>query len=847
MNNFFISQNQSMAFLEITPSLTFVAQGESKILSIYCKRFQRWALSGLPSGWSASSTSGKGPTQITITAPNNTSLSSIVKQITITSGSKIQTCNLTQAVGYYTYANPVITITYSDIPASGGSVTPTYSFTQTYGWNGVDSGVGTIVTNGNWSFENATNTTTGAVTAASLGTTEKERTVVAEVNAKVTSHDKSSTKAIDVWQQANTAEYAIPVVSISYATIPASGGTVNPTSSFTQKVTYTSTDYETISSGGTWSYSGTNVNTTTGAVTAASLGTTEKTTTTKITTATAKVRSHNLEATSSVDVYQNPNNVSSRVVVIKWTSNNGASRLLAPSGELDTVKFFVTETFDSGSTGSEFNPTSNCSITLSNSTGFTVSGLTVSVPNRGTTETPVYTTNVTGIYRGTQASSTISIIGGANTKTYGTPTGKVLGVEDIPAKGGTVSQGAVVGTITQPITWTSGSPDSVTNPTIDESNYSDPITASSKGTTISDRTVVGTLTYSYKCNGQWGTASATVYQQANSIKSYSLIYMILTYNNNTPFAVSGETRSPNLDYEFYEYYTSDESKTITTGATLTYSVTGTGFTINPTTGALTATTNTGSTTRSATATVKAEFSTGDYWYANSAVTQAAMTVSSYENVAINIYSYNDIPYTGGSVSYVSDVTYDIVYNDGSRVEDNHGLPPGYHTEFNMVDSNFSINTSTGVVSVGANTSSSSRSATAYMYVKNGSQLITYASTIVRQNGIPSNPTITLTCSYDAQNGSFTVFADAAVRDNISLTMTYYDAYGHGTDVPGYSMNIGDTSISGLMGGPTYPYGGIFQVNNDDSGSVQAINAIYTWTPPQYELVDKYRKYKLIKQ
>ena len=832
MNSFFISQNQSMAFLEITPSLTFVAQGESKILSIDCKRFQRWTLSGLPSGWSASSTSGKGPTQITITAPNNTSLSSIVKQITITSGSKIQTCNLTQAAGYYTYANPVITITYSDIPASGGSVTPTYSFTQTYGWNGVDSGVGTIVTNGNWSFENATNTTTGAVTAASLGTTEKERTVVAQVNAKVTSYDKSSTKAIDVWQQANTAEYAIPVVSISYATIPASGGTVNPTSSFTQKVTYTSTDYETISSGGTWSYSGTNVNTTTGAVTAASLGTTEKTTTTKITTATAKVRSHNLEATSSVDVYQNPNNVSSRVVVIKWTSNNGASRLLAPSGELDTVKFFVTETFDSGSTGSEFNPTSNCSITLSNSTGFTVSGLTVSVPNRGTTETPVYTTNVTGIYRGTQASSTISIIGGANTKTYGTPTGKVLGVADIPAKGGTVSQGAVVGTITQPITWTSGSPDSVTNPTIDESNYSDPITASSKGTTISDRTVVGTLTYSYKCNGQWGTASATVYQQANSIKSYSLIYMVLTYNNDTPFAVSGETRSPNLDYDFYEYYTSDESKTITTGATLTYSVTGTGFTINPTTGALTATANTGSTTRSATATVKAEFSTGDYWYANSAVTQAARTVSSYENVAINIYSYNDIPYTGGSVSYVSDVTYDIVYNDGSRVEDNHGLPPGYHTEFSMVDSNFSINTSTGVVSVGANTSSSSRSATAYMYVKNGSQHITYASTIVRQNGIPSNPTITLTCSYDAQNGSFTVFADAAVRDDISLTMTYYDVDGRGADVPGYSMNIGDTSISGLMGGPTYPYGGIFQVNNDDSGSVQATNAIYTWTPPQ---------------
>ena len=831
MNNFFISQNQSMAFLEITSSLSFIAQGESKVLSIDCKRFQRWTLSGLPNGWTASSITGKGPSDITIIAPNNTSLSSINEQITITSGAKIKVCNLTQAAGYYTYAVPVITITYSDIPASGGTVIPTYSFTQTYGWNGVSSGIGTIVDDGNWTFTNATNTSTGAVTANSLGTTEKVRSKITTVNAQVTSHGVTAVKPVDVFQEANTAEYATPVVSVSYATIPASGGTVTPTRSFTQGVTYTSGVSDTINDGGTWSYSGTGVNTSTGAVTANSLGTTEKTSLTLITNATATVSSHGLAGSNNTDVYQNVNNVASRVVTIKWTSNNAASRLLSPAGESDTVKFFVTETFDSGVTGAEFNPTSNCTISLSNSTGFTVSGLTVSVPNRGKTETPVYTTNVTGTYRGTQA-STIALIGGANTPSYGTPTGKILGVIDIPAGGGTVSQGAVVGTITQPITWASGTPDSVTNPTISEFSYSDPVTAPSKGTVPSDRTVIGTLTYSYKCNGQWGTASATVYQQANSIKNYSLIYMVLTYNNDTPFAVSGETRSPNLDYEFYEYYTSDESKIITTGAPLTYSVTGTGFTINSTTGVLTASANTGSTTRTATATVKAEFSASDYWYANSEVTQAAKAVTAYENVAINYYTYpNNISYSGGSTDYISDVTYDIRYSDGSVVTDNHGLPPGYHTEFSMVDSNFSINTSTGVVSVGANTSSTSRSATAYMYIKNGDTHITYASAIVSQNGIPSNPTITLTCSYDSQNGSFTVFADTAVRDNISLTMTYHDGNGNGSDVSGYSMNIGDTSVSGLMGGPAYPYGGIFQVNNDSSGSVQDTNAKYVWTPP----------------
>jgi hypothetical protein len=178
-------------------------------------------------------------------------LSSIVKQITITSGSKIQTCNLTQAAGYYTYAIPVITITYSDISAGGGTVIPTYSFTQTYGWNNVSSGVGTIVDDGNWTFTNATNTSTGAVTANSLGTTEKVRSKITTVNAQVTSHGVTAVKPVDVFQEANTAEYATPVVSVSYATIPASGGTVTPNKSFTQGVTYTSGDSDIVSDGGT--------------------------------------------------------------------------------------------------------------------------------------------------------------------------------------------------------------------------------------------------------------------------------------------------------------------------------------------------------------------------------------------------------------------------------------------------------------------------------------------------------------------------------------------------------------------------------------------------------------------
>lgn len=257
MNSFFISQNQSMAFLEITPSLSFIAQGESKVLSINCKRFQHWTLSGLPSGWTASNITGKGPSDITIIAPNNTNLSLINEQITITSGAKVRTCTLTQAAGYYTYATPVITITYSDIPASGGTVIPTYSFTQTYGWNGVSSGAGTIVDGGSWIFTNATNTSTGAVTASSLGTTEKARSKITTVSAQVTSHEVSAVKSVDVFQQLNQIEdsnfnphittWGTPTISIGSG-LTAAGGSTTVSHSVTNIETYyyqyTSTDID---------------------------------------------------------------------------------------------------------------------------------------------------------------------------------------------------------------------------------------------------------------------------------------------------------------------------------------------------------------------------------------------------------------------------------------------------------------------------------------------------------------------------------------------------------------------------------------------------------------------------
>lgn len=111
--------------------------------------------------------------------------------------------------------------------------------------------------------------------------------------------------------------------------------------------------------------------------------------------------------------------------------------------------------------------------------------------------------------------------------TYGTPTGKSLAVPDIPASGGTVSSGQVSGTVSQTRTdtYSSGASTSYTiYPSISSSQYSAGVSANSLGTTPKDRTAIGTLTYSYVCNGQTGSCSATVYQQAN-VRTLASVYL----------------------------------------------------------------------------------------------------------------------------------------------------------------------------------------------------------------------------------------------------------------------------------------------------------------------------------
>lgn len=148
-----------------------------------------------------------------------------------------------QAAGYYSYANPVVTLTCNDVPASGGSVkTGNVTYSQTYGWNGAITGAG-VITEG----EAYISWTGGVDNIPSLGTTVKSRTKVGVLGVTVNINGKSGNANADIYQAENKVTnsnynpritaYGIPTVSIGSG-LTAAGGSASISASVTNTETY---------------------------------------------------------------------------------------------------------------------------------------------------------------------------------------------------------------------------------------------------------------------------------------------------------------------------------------------------------------------------------------------------------------------------------------------------------------------------------------------------------------------------------------------------------------------------------------------------------------------------------
>lgn len=113
------------------------------------------------------------------------------------SGKKV-TVTFAQSAGVKTYGTPTVYLgSIADIPASGGTAaTPTYTYSQLWGWNGKTDDGGTISSGASvvWS-EN--------ISGSNLGTTAKARTKLGSRTLTVTLNGKSGSASIDVYQAEN--------------------------------------------------------------------------------------------------------------------------------------------------------------------------------------------------------------------------------------------------------------------------------------------------------------------------------------------------------------------------------------------------------------------------------------------------------------------------------------------------------------------------------------------------------------------------------------------------------------------------------------------------------------------
>ena len=307
---------------------------------------------------------------------------------------------------------------------------------------------------------------------------------------------------------------------------------------------------------------------------------------------------------------------------------------------------------------------------VTDESGIITEGLTwgdsVTAQSLGTTikdRSIVGSLSVSTTINGKTESTTADVYQQANRiESYGTPTGRTLSVSDIPASGGTISRGTLGGTITQSCTYTSGSNGTLTNPTITSSSYSTSITADSLGTTIKDRTKIGTLTYTYICNKKTGSISADVYQQANNATdiTYGDWNVSLSANKYTtsssPAPAGGGTAaitSSASRTRIQNYTSGATSKLSNETVSPSLSVTGSGFSLSGSNVIIAnrATTEGSSRTGSVTATHGGVSKSITLYQAENKLTGVSANGVASTGTVLNVYS------TGGKVTWSPVVEY----------------------------------------------------------------------------------------------------------------------------------------------------------------------------------------------
>ena len=568
-----------------------------------------------------------------------------------------------------------------------------------------------------------------------------------------------------MYRQANVATYAVPVLTLSYSDIAASGGSVTPSKSFTQSVSYTSGSTSTVTSGGTWSYSGTSVNTSTGAVSASSLGTTVKSRS-KITTATASLMVNGKTGSTTADVYQAANSATYGAVTI---SGGTVADIPASGGSVSSA---------SGISGSQ-----TVSFTSGDSRPGAVSfsySTAVSAPSLGTTvksRTLIGTLDATAIGDGgVTADKSFDVYQEANTATYARPSITASYDDDIPAGGGTVS---LTKSFIQNVTYTSGSTGTVSSG--GSWSYSQTsgsglntstgaVTAASLGTTAKARSQVASVRVQLTVNSKTKAVMASAYQEANS-RTWGTPTITTFEYRGTPavntLSAGADNRTPTLLATQTGTWTSGETET----ASLISSKMFTGGDVNTSTGNYTVT-SLGNvvTARKLEATITVNITMNGKTASDSLSLYREANEVTYSDPIVTHTSPISVAASAGSYTLSPNFTQRAYYTSGSETPI---LSGSFTYAVKTALTGFSVN-SGGLVSYTANPSVSARNG--FVVTITGSGNGKSGTTDVTFNQAGANPTIWVSLNGTSYGSSVTVNLEGKSASEVSVYVKTNDTF-----------------------------------------------------------------------
>lgn len=675
----------------------------------------------------------------------------------------------------------------------------------------------------------------------------------------------------------------IAQASVSYSTvIPAGGGTTSPSFDCGRRFFYSSGAYgDPAGWTSSLSYSmtagnGFTIDTSTGVVTATSRG-----------TVVGPIKSSNVIKFTITYRYTNPSSVGGDTVSVSSTAPDaiakqaensfrddsmklhfgswtGANTISVGAGASTTAMYLeVTRLYSSGEYQPGHNVTTGGTFTVSE-TGFSISGSNVIADSRGTTAGAARSGTVTGKYSHLTATGTITQQENKVTNSnynpritaYGTPSVSIG--SGITAAGGraTVTH-SVTNTQTYNALYASGAtgPDqtrSVAGTTTitltgnGNSRFSlsgNIISHSSMGTNLTTDTVTVTATNSGQTSK---TASASksvtngraVAGTTGGVTTYghvtagSIINKTIPASGGSATATAGsgsQAWSKTAMVTSYEY-----DSGATSDATIENASSGTN-TISPSVESITASAASKGTTVSGTTTVKSQAVTWSGGGSKSAsgtmyIYQAANEVVVRNNFIVTSFSYPNIVYSGGTVTpTATTVEYDASYTSGAT-QTGYGLPPGGALGYMSVSlpSGFSLNSTTGVVTAGANSSTSTRSATIRARVQYDGSIVASKDATVTQAGVPGPTRVNISINNPQLTGGEVVIAfSPACYDTLTISVM-----GYLQDGSLYSVyrNVG----GGITEDRFYPNGAwadsasIENVDGEATPPVTKTRGIYYW-------------------